>query len=78
MDDIYISGYLMTIKTLIIINIILILLSLGAGVFFLRKDGNEETRVVKSLTVRVILSITLISLIIVGYLTGQIQPHGIQ
>ena len=68
----------MTIKTLIIINIILILISLGAGVFFLRKDGNEETRVVKSLTVRVILSMTLIRLIIVGYLTGAIQPHAIQ
>ncbi len=68
----------MTIKTLIIINIILILISLGAGVMFLRKDGNEETRVVKSLTIRVILSITLIGLIIVGYLTGSIQPHPIQ
>ena len=68
----------MTIKTLIIINIVLILISLGAGVFFLRKDGNEETRVVKSLTVRVILSITLIGLIIIGYITGSIQPHQIQ
>ena len=68
----------MTIKTLIIINIILILISLAAGVLFLRKDGNEDTRVVKSLTVRVILSITLIGLIIVGYLTGSIQPHAIQ
>lgn len=68
----------MTIKTLIILNIILILISLGAGVFFLRKDGNNETRVVKSLTVRVALSISLIVLIVIGYMTGSIQPHPIQ
>ncbi len=68
----------MTFKTLIIINIALILASLGAGVFFLRKDGNKETRLVKSLTVRVGLSIALIALIIIGFATGQITPHGIQ
>lgn len=68
----------MSFKILIIINIALILISLGAGVFYLRKDGNEDTRVVKMLTIRVILSISLIVLIISGYLTGNIQPHGIQ
>ena len=68
----------MSFKTLIVINIALILISLGAGVFYLRKDGNEDTRVVKMLTIRVILSISLIVLIIAGYLTGNIQPHGIQ
>ena len=68
----------MTIKTLIIINIILILISLGAGVFYLRKDGNEETRVVKSLTIRVVLSISLIALIVIGYMMGEIKPHPIQ
>lgn len=68
----------MTFKTLIIINIILILASLGAGVFYLRKDSSEQTRVVKTLTIRVILSISLIALIIVGYLMGEIRPHSIQ
>lgn len=68
----------MTIKTLILINIALILISLVAGVLFLRKDGNEDTRVVKSLTIRVILSISLITLIIIGYTTGSLQPHPVQ
>jgi len=68
----------MTFKTLILINIALILLSLASGVFFLRKDSNEDKRVVKSLTVRVVLSITLIALIIIGFVTGQITPHPVQ
>ena len=68
----------MSIKTLIIINLLLILASLGTGVFYLRKDGDEQTRVVKTLTIRVILSFSLIALIIGGYLMGEIRPHGIQ
>lgn len=68
----------MTFKTLILINILLILISLGSGVFFLQKDSNNDTRLVKSLTVRVVLSISLIALIVIGYATGQITPHAIQ
>jgi len=68
----------MTFKTLIIINIILILLSLFSGVFFLRDDTNKDTRLVKSLTIRVGLSIMLICLIIYGFTTGQLQPHPVQ
>jgi len=44
------------IKTLIVINFILILLSLGSGMFFLAKDS-----------VRVTLSITLFVLLFAGY-----------
>ena len=68
----------MSFKSLIIINIILILISLGTGMFYLRKDENKDTRVVRSLTVRVGLSISLIALIIIGYLSGEIVPHSIQ
>ncbi len=68
----------MSFKTLIVINLLLILASLGTGVFYLRKDGDEQTRVVKTLTIRVALSFSLIALIIVGYIMGEIRPHGIQ
>ena len=68
----------MTFKTLIVINLVLILLSLAAGVVFLRTDGKKDTRVVTSLTVRVILSISLFVLLLVGYALGYIQPHGIR
>lgn len=66
------------IKTLIVINFILILISLGSGVVFLAKDAGKTNRVVTSLTVRVILSVTLFILLFVGYYLGDIQPHGIR
>ena len=65
------------IKTLIIINFILILISLGSGVVFLAKDDGKSNRVVTSLTVRIILSISLFALLFIGYYMGEIQPHGI-
>lgn len=65
------------IKTLILINLGLILLSLASGVFFLAKDDGKTTRVVRSLTFRIVLSFALIVLLIVGFFTGAIQPHAI-
>ena len=66
------------IKTLIIINLCLILASLASGVFFLAKDDGKTLRVVQSLTIRVALSVTLIALLLIGYYTGAITPHQIQ
>ena len=65
------------IKTLIVINFILILISLGSGMFFLTRDQGRGNRVVTSLTVRVALSVSLFTLIIVAYSMGLIQPHGL-
>ena len=65
------------IKTLIIINFILILISLGSGVVFLAKDGGKTNRVATSLTVRIALSITLFALLFAGYYFGDLQPHGL-
>jgi hypothetical protein len=66
------------IKTLIIINLLLILASLGSGMFFLAKDDGKGNRVVTSLTIRVALSFTLIGLILIGYFSGTLVPHQIQ
>lgn len=65
-------------KTLIIINLVLILASLASGVLFLAKDDGKTLRVVQSLTLRVALSFTLIGLLLIGYFTGAITPHQIQ
>ncbi|MCL6414273.1 twin transmembrane helix small protein [Aestuariirhabdus sp. Z084] len=64
-------------KVLIALNILLIIVSLASGLFFLSKDSSEKTRVVKSLTVRVVLSVSLILLLIIGYYTGAIQPNAV-
>jgi hypothetical protein len=62
-------------KIIVIINLLLVLISLGAGAFFLGKDGNQHTRVLTALTVRISLSITLLVLLIVGYYLGLITPN---
>jgi hypothetical protein len=45
--------------------------------FFLINDKGESDRTVKSLTIRITLSIALFLMLIIGYFTGMIQPHGI-
>lgn len=57
-----------------------IVFSLGQGMYFLAKDDGDEdkTRVVRALTVRIVLSITLFVLLILGYMFGLLQPHGVQ
>ena len=66
----------MLLKILIIVVLAGILASLGAGLFYLVKDKKDTKRMVTALTVRVSLSVLLFVLLIVGYLTGLIQPHG--
>lgn len=62
-------------KILIIINLILILISLFSGVFFLAKDSGKSNRIVTTLTIRVALSVCLICLLLIGYYTGNLQPN---
>jgi len=67
----------MIIKLIVLILLALILLSLGAGMFSLIKDGGETNRTVKFLTIRIILSVSLFVLLILAFIFGWIQPHGI-
>jgi Protein of unknown function (DUF2909) len=62
-------------KILILINLLLVLVSLGAGAFFLGKDDNQHTRVLTALTVRISLSISLLVLLVAGYYLGLIAPN---
>ena len=64
-------------KTIAIILLCSILISLASGVFFLFNDTGKEKRMVTSLTIRIVLSVLLIIVLIVGYFTGQIQPHAL-
>ena len=56
-----------------------IVFSLGQGMYFLAKDDGDEdkTRVVRALTIRITLSLILFGLLILGYFTGLLQPHGL-
>jgi len=57
----------------------LIIFSLILGMFFLANDSGDKdkTRVVKALTLRIALSLLLFALLILGYFSGLLQPHGI-
>ena len=65
-------------KTLLIVAfLIAIVWNLGAGLYYMMTDKGRSNRTVKALSWRIGLSVLLIVLIIIGMLTGIIQPHGI-
>ncbi len=64
-------------KIAIVVILVLIIASLGSGLFFLSRDTDQGTRMVKSLTIRIVLSIVLFLLVVIGGLTGTLQPHGL-
>ncbi len=64
-------------KTLNVLVFLAIIVSLGPGLFALVSDKGESKRLVNSLTVRISLSVLLFVLLIIAYMTGLIQPHGI-
>lgn len=54
-----------------------IVFSLAEGMYFLAKDDGDisKTHVVRALTIRIVLSLCLFGLLILGYAFGVIQPH---
>jgi hypothetical protein len=62
-------------KIVVLIFIALILASLGSALYFLVKDKGASTRTVKALTWRVVLSITLFSLLMLAYHFGFITAR---
>ncbi|MBL4607416.1 MAG: DUF2909 family protein [Pseudomonadales bacterium] len=62
-------------KIVLLINLLLILLSLFTGAFFLAKDGGNQKRIFTSLALRIVLSLTLLVLLVTGYNFGWISPN---
>jgi len=54
-----------------------ILYNLGAGLYYMLVDKGNSKRTVNALTRRIGFSIALIALVVVGILTGVVQPHGV-
>ncbi|MEE8378842.1 MAG: twin transmembrane helix small protein [Gammaproteobacteria bacterium] len=65
-------------KIIVVLLLFAVIISLTSGMFFLVHDKGESDRTVKSLTIRISLSIALFLMLIIGYFTGMIQPHGIE
>lgn len=55
----------------------IIVLSLGSAMFYLIRDKGKSDRTVKALTVRVVLSVTLFALLMLGYYFGLIPKSGL-
>lgn len=64
-------------KILIIINLLLIVVSLFSGAFFLAKGKSEGGKLLGALTTRVALSVFLVCLLVFGFYAGYITPHGL-
>ena len=64
-------------KIIIVLFLFLIIGSLFSGLFYLVRDKGTSERTVRALTVRISLSVLLFILLMIGYATGVLQPHGI-
>ena len=64
-------------KVIIVLVLFSILGSLFSGLFYLIRDKGTSERTVRALTVRISLSVLLFILLMIGYATGLLQPHGV-
>jgi hypothetical protein len=62
-------------KLVLIILLLAIIVSLASGLWFLAKDDQGASRVLKALKIRVALSALLIVFLILGYYQGWILPN---
>jgi hypothetical protein len=64
-------------KAIIILFMIFIFGSLTSGLYYVIRDRGTTNRAVKSLTVRIGLSVALFLLLMLGFATGLLQPTGL-
>ncbi len=67
------------IKLPVIILLIFIVAALARSMYCLARDdgARDKAQVVQALTIRIVLSFILFAVLIGGYLTGIVQPHGL-
>jgi len=64
-------------RLVVVAFLAIIVLSLGSAMFYLIRDKGKSDRTVKALTVRVVLSVTLFVLLMLGYYFGLIPKSGL-
>ena len=67
----------MLLKIAVIVFLLVILYCLGSGLYYLIKEGRDSVAMVKALTWRITISITLFLLLLLAYAIGWIAPHGV-
>jgi succinate dehydrogenase/fumarate reductase cytochrome b subunit len=67
-----------SLKTLLVIAFLIVIVwNLGAGLYYLMIDRGQTKRTVNALTRRIMLSVVLILLVVLGIYSGWIKPHGV-
>jgi hypothetical protein len=64
-------------KIIVVLFLIAIIGSLFSGLFYLVRDKGTSERTVRALTLRISLSVLLFILLMIGYATGLLHPHGV-
>lgn len=62
-------------KLILLLVFAAVIVSLGSGLFFLVRDGQGSTRVLKALKWRVALSALLIGLLVLSWFMGWLTPQ---
>ncbi|MEM1176557.1 MAG: twin transmembrane helix small protein [Pseudomonadota bacterium] len=61
-------------KLIILGLLVAILASLGSGLFFLTKEKDNPKKLLRSLQIRIALSIALVVVLVVAWFSGVITP----
>jgi len=64
------------IRVIVALCLLGIVASLGSGLFYMVKDKGESKRMVRALTIRIALSVTLLLFLVFAGWQGWIAPHG--
>jgi len=64
-------------KTIVVLILIGIIVSMGSALLFLVKDHGQKDRMVRALSMRIGLSIGLFGLLYLLAWLGYITPHGV-
>ncbi|MGA0023892.1 MAG: twin transmembrane helix small protein [Burkholderiales bacterium] len=62
-------------RIVVILFIIVILASLGSALYYMVRDRGTTERTAKALTIRIVLSIALFLLLMIGFQTGLITTR---
>jgi Protein of unknown function (DUF2909) len=66
------------IKLAVVVVLLGIIASLGMALYHLATDRGDSKKMVRSLTLRVGLSVALFLLLMIAWRLGYIHPHGIE
>ena len=64
-------------KIIVIIAMIIIIFSLGSGLFYLVRDEGDSKRTVKALTWRICISLSLFLFLFLAFSLDWLKPHAL-